>query len=72
MQYGITGEEGAIAELSRTMTGFNPYATPMTWESWRLKYGLVPVIAGVAVHKLANLLGVNRAIAGAGIPILRI
>lgn len=70
--FGITGSEGGIAEFSRTMIGFNPYATPMTWEPWRMKYGLLPVLAGIAVHKLANMVGVNRMLARSGIPFIRI
>jgi hypothetical protein len=37
-----------------------------------LKQGLLPIVAGVLVHKLAGKLGVNRAIAAAGIPFVRI
>lgn len=69
---GILGQEGAIAELSRIMTGFNPFATPITWETWRMRYGLLPVVAGVGIHKIAGMLGINRAIAQAGIPLIRI
>jgi hypothetical protein len=34
--------------------------------------GWLPIIGGVVAHKLANRLGINRMIARAGIPILRI
>jgi hypothetical protein len=34
--------------------------------------GTWPIAAGALVHKLANKLGVNRAIAGTGIPFVRI
>ena len=72
MTNGITGEEGAIAEISRIMTGFNPYSSTVGWQPWRMKYGLLPVVAGIAVHKLASILGINKAIARSGIPLLRI
>lgn len=36
-----------------------------------MRHGLGPVILGTIVHKVAGILGVNRAIARAGIPILR-
>lgn len=45
------------------------------WDFWNsnfkaqnLRYGLAPAVAGVLAHKLANRLGVNRAIKNAGIP----
>ena len=37
-----------------------------------LKAGLMPIVAGFAVHKIAGMLGVNRAIARARIPLIRI
>lgn len=70
--HGLTGEEGAIAEFSRTMIGLNPYATSMKFEGWRLRYGLMPVVFGLGVHKLANLIGLNRMLARARIPLVRI
>jgi len=70
MEHGITGPEGAVDELTRTMTGFSPYTGK--FEGWRMKYGLLPVVAGVMVHKIAGMLGLNRAIARAGIPLIRI
>ena len=42
------------------------------WEPKWMMQGLVPILIGTGVHKLANRLGVNRAIAGAGIPFIRI
>ena len=37
-----------------------------------LKGGLLPLGIGVIIHKIAGMAGINRAIAGAGIPYLRI
>ena len=37
-----------------------------------LKAGMLPIVAGFAVHKIAGMLGVNRAIARARIPLIRI
>ena len=34
--------------------------------------GLTPIVAGFLIHKLASKLGINRAIAQAGIPFVRI
>jgi hypothetical protein len=42
---------------------FNPAA---------LRYGALPVAAGFLAHKIASRLGVNRALASAGIPLIRI
>lgn len=69
---GLTGEEGAVAEFSRTMIGINPYANPVQFESWRLRYGLYPVVLGLLVHKVASWVGINRMIAQAHVPVVRI
>ncbi len=69
---GFLGEEGAIAEFSRTMIGINPYAPTVRFEGWRLRYGLLPVLLGLGVHKLANMVGINRMLASARIPLIRI
>ncbi len=69
---GFMGEEGAIGELSRIMTGVNVQKNPATFEAWRLRYGLLPILLGLGVHKLANYIGINRMIAKAGIPVIRI
>jgi predicted cobalt transporter CbtA len=37
-----------------------------------LRQGLLPVVAGFIVHMFAGKLGINRAIARAGIPFIRI
>jgi hypothetical protein len=37
-----------------------------------LRVGLIPVMAGFGVHMIASKLGINRAIAKAGIPLIRI
>ncbi len=70
--FGIAGEEGAIAEFSRIMIGINPLKTPVAFESFRLRYGLLPVMLGLGVHKLAGYLGINRMLSQAGIPVVRI
>mgnify|MGYP001585157676 CR=1 FL=1 len=70
--FGVTGPEGAVAEGTRIMLGFNPYSTPMKFEAFRLNYGLYPVIGGLLVHKLAGMLGINRMLARSGIPLIRI
>jgi len=65
------GIKGAGVEATRIMTGWNQET--QKWESWRLRYGLLPMVLGFAVHKfIGGSLGVNRMIAAAGIPLIRI
>lgn len=71
--YGWLGNENSgLAEFSRDMIGINPYSTPVKFEGWRLQYGLLPVAIGLGIHKVASMLGINRMIARAGIPVVRI
>lgn len=42
------------------------------WSPWRLKYGLYPAAAGFLMHWGAQKFGINRMIARAGIPLIRI
>jgi len=37
-----------------------------------LKGGLMPIVAGFAVHKVAGMIGINKALARARVPFLRI
>ncbi|GAH90812.1 unnamed protein product [marine sediment metagenome] len=37
-----------------------------------LRYGAYPLLGGILIHNVANKLGVNRALARAGIPFIRI
>jgi len=37
-----------------------------------LRVGLIPVLAGFVVHKLAGMIGVNRALAQARVPLVRV
>lgn len=70
---GMGGEEGAADVFVRSLTGFSPNtAYGRVWEFKRLMWGLMPILGGLAVHKIAGRLGVNRALASAGIPIIRI
>jgi len=66
------GWQAGISEISMDMIGINPYANPIKFDWQYLKYGLVPVALGVGVHKLAGMFGLNRMIARAGVPFLRI
>jgi len=52
------------------MTGYSIVAND--WKAWRLKNALLPMGLGFGVHKLAQKLGVNRMLASAGVPLVRI
>jgi len=56
--------------LQAGWTGMTPGTTSFSLGNLRL--GLFPALAGFAVHMVASRLGMNRAIARAGIPLLRI
>lgn len=64
------GAYGAAAGLSLRTTGWD-----IVDQKWRPEYllqGLGPILIGGLVHKFANKMGVNRALANAGVPLLRL
>jgi len=72
-QKALEGDfEYALALLSRNYTGFRPGTG--TWEPGYLKNGLLPLVAGLMVHKFVggSPLNLNRALAASGIPFIRI
>lgn len=62
-----------IAGLQNTVTAIVPY-NPATrrFTTANLHMGLFPILFGFAVHKLASAMGVNRALAQAKVPLIRI
>jgi len=66
-QYGLGG---AVNTLSRAYIGYDPGAQKFDFGAMR--YGTLPLLAGIMVHKFAGRLGINRAIARTGIPFIRI
>ena len=61
----------AVADyLQAGFTGITPGTG--TFNVANLKAGLLPIAAGFMVHKVASMLGVNRAMARARIPLIRI
>lgn len=60
----------AAKAMSLRFVGYDPDSS--SWHLSYLKKGLFPVLGGVVVHKVASKIGINRAIARAGIPFLRI
>lgn len=70
--YTETGSiESAIRNYFAYYTGWtgNP---ARSWEPAYLKYGLAPLVAGVVLHKVAGKVGINRMLATAGVPFVRI
>ena len=68
--YQTGGIESAGNDLLANLTGYN--AREKKWDFQLLLKGLGPAVAGVALHKLAGKLGINRALARAGVPWVRI
>jgi hypothetical protein len=62
---------GVAQTLSTNLVGYNPWH-----KTWNVGYAAshcwFPVLAGILVHKMAGKLGINRALARAGVPIIRI
>jgi len=73
LDYAMKGDwDSALAAISMRYTGYNP-ATKV-WNPEDLKMGLVPLIIGVLVHKFVGgpPLNLNRTLARAGVPFIRI
>lgn len=70
----LPGAQGGIEEaahrLTMRMTGYEWKGN--LWSGAELMKGWLPMLAGFFTHKLANKMGINRAISGAGIPFIRI
>jgi len=62
--------QGIADYLQAGFTGITPGTGQFSFAN--LKQGLMPVTAGFLVHMVAGKLGINRAIARAGIPLIRI
>lgn len=56
--------------VSRNYTGYDPMEG--NWHIYDIRKGLVPLMIGAAVHKVAGKVGINRAIGRSGIPFIRI
>jgi len=62
--------EAVGKDAAMIMTGYNTWERK--WDPGKMAWGLLPILIGVGLHKVAGKLGINRAIAQAGIPIFRI
>lgn len=68
--YQAGGLQAASQAATMIYTGYD-YNTGK-FNAMMLGRGLMPTIAGIVAHKVAGMLGINRAIAAAGIPVFRI
>ena len=64
------GPLGGLKMVGMRMTGYNPWVGK--WYASEMAAGWIPLLTGIFAHKLANRLGINRAIARAGVPLVRI
>lgn len=62
--------EAAGKEASRIYLGWD--VDKGDFWARRLQKGLFPIFAGALVHRAANMVGINRALAAAGVPVLRV
>ncbi len=66
-----TGGIGAVSDfLLAGMTGFDRATN--SWSLGNMSLGLGPILLGGVAHKVAGMLGVNRALGRAKIPLLRV
>ncbi len=61
---------GAAQQAVIYATGYNLDTKSFHWPTFAGSYG--PILAGMVVHKLAGRMGINRALANAGVPFVRI
>lgn len=65
------GLAGGLNDLSAYTTGYVPVDNK--WKAAHLVEGMTPVIVGGLVHKyIGGRLGVNRMLASAGVPVIRL
>lgn len=64
------GFNGLSVQVSRDYLGYDPQSKG--WYPRLMWGGTAPLAIGLIVHKVASMLGVNRALGRAGIPFIRI
>lgn len=69
-EFNNVGATEAMLHLSKSFTGYD--FVESKWDWWWMKGGLFPILFGAGAHKVASKLGINRVIAQAGVPWLRI
>jgi hypothetical protein len=64
------GVSGLAKRVTMGMTGYN--IEDKKFYPMEMARVTGPIVLGVLIHKLAGKLGINRALAGAGVPFLRV
>ena len=71
---GTTAQTSGMLAAGKMMgtiyTGYDYTSGKWSWSYMQM--GLMPLLAGFAVHKLAGMVGLNRMMAQARIPLIRI
>jgi len=67
---GGRGIEGGAVAASRIFLGYD--SNTAVWDFRQLQFGFGPILMGFAIHKVAQMVGINRALAAARIPFIRI
>ncbi len=67
---GSRGVEGGAVAASRIFIGYDQNNS--RWDFSQLQYGFGPILMGFGIHKIAQIVGLNRALAAARIPFIRI
>jgi hypothetical protein len=67
-----TRTQGLTAAFKHTTAIMTGFSEDNRWHPENMKYGLMPLLAGFMAHWVAGKVGLNRAIAKAGIPFVRI
>jgi len=71
--YELAGGVPIDTILDRTLYEYSGYSFEFkNWKFDRMKLGAIPLVAGLMAHKVAGKLGLNRMLANAGIPYIRI
>jgi len=61
---------GNLAGVTKTIVPYDPVSGRMTWSY--LGQGLIPIVIGFLVHKAAGMIGVNRMLSQANVPLIRL
>jgi hypothetical protein len=70
---GVWNRRNSASEMANYLqAGYTGLSPDGTFNLGNFRVGLFPVLLGAVVHKIAGMLGINRAIGRSGIPVVRI
>ena len=64
------GPVNAVQRVAQRLTGYDNSVHKWMWKEFAM--GWAPILGGIFAHKVANRLGINRALKSAGVPLIRI